>query len=527
MFDVVQGRAVPRTAANDLPVRGGAPGDDLQPAELPVDSANARPVLDANGASHAYAAAAPHDLPEDRSTTQRSNCDSHHSETVGGAIHVATPAPPVPTHRPHDAEATPFPPSDLPAAGLGKPSRGAAITGADRPLTGRSPRVRWWREGETWIRLATVVAVLAVAGIAAAVSYRHMRGVALDHGEDHIAAAIIPISVDGLIVAASMTLLADSRAGRRRTWLPYGLLVLGSAASLAANVMHAEPDLAARVIAAWPPLALIGGYELLMSQIRATTRPTGNRPGHRGPGRRRHRAVAEQAHHDDARRNRDRSPASTGERPDASDRAHHVNPASARSARSAWSDGDWTARTEPAGSWYRHPAALDDVDDGQAFGADVEHRWAAAAGLPTQRTETHPGPAATDNPAAPSTNPPDELHAVRALNGTAATLTGVTSAATTRPVGLPSEAVSAGSLPPPLGLGEARMTAGTASVDPAPLTSKKAQLAGLLAALAPDDPRTPYALARDLAPALDLHEGTARRYIADLRKTTDSSASAA
>ncbi|SNQ45365.1 conserved hypothetical protein [Frankia canadensis] len=38
---------------------------------------------------------------------------------------------------------------------------------------------------------------------------------------------MLPFSVDGLIVAASMTMLADRRAGLRRSWLSYGLLGLG------------------------------------------------------------------------------------------------------------------------------------------------------------------------------------------------------------------------------------------------------------------------------------------------------------
>jgi hypothetical protein len=44
--------------------------------------------------------------------------------------------------------------------------------------------------------------------------------------------------------------------------------VVGSLASLGANVAVAEPSLIGRIIAAWPSLALIGSYELLMSQIR-------------------------------------------------------------------------------------------------------------------------------------------------------------------------------------------------------------------------------------------------------------------
>jgi hypothetical protein len=50
--------------------------------------------------------------------------------------------------------------------------------------------------------------------------------------------------------------------------LPWALLVIGSLASLAANVAVAEPSLSGRVIAAWPSFALIGSYELLMRHVR-------------------------------------------------------------------------------------------------------------------------------------------------------------------------------------------------------------------------------------------------------------------
>jgi hypothetical protein len=71
-----------------------------------------------------------------------------------------------------------------------------------------------------------------------------------------------------MIVAASTTLLSESRSGQRGGALPWLLLVIGSVASLAANVAVAEPTAAARVIAAWPSFALIGLYELLMRQVR-------------------------------------------------------------------------------------------------------------------------------------------------------------------------------------------------------------------------------------------------------------------
>jgi hypothetical protein len=89
--------------------------------------------------------------------------------------------------------------------------------------------------------------------------------------------ALTPLSVDGMIVAASMTLLAESRSGCRGGVLPWALLVIGSVASLAANVAVAEPTMIGRVIAAWPSFALIGSYELLMRQVRWVASPDSGR----------------------------------------------------------------------------------------------------------------------------------------------------------------------------------------------------------------------------------------------------------
>src|SRR5699024_48903 len=70
-------------------------------------------------------------------------------------------------------------------------------------------------------------------------------------------------------LGASMTLLSDARQGRKGGFLPWALLIIGSSASLAANVAVAEPTLWSQVIHAWPSFALIGAYELLMRQFRA------------------------------------------------------------------------------------------------------------------------------------------------------------------------------------------------------------------------------------------------------------------
>jgi len=103
--------------------------------------------------------------------------------------------------------------------------------------------------------------VTLLALIAGTVSYLHMHTLVELHGQSGWVAALTPLSVDGMIVAASTTLLADSRAGGERGGvLPWALLVVGSAASLAANIAVAHPTTAGRVIAAWPSFALIGAF---------------------------------------------------------------------------------------------------------------------------------------------------------------------------------------------------------------------------------------------------------------------------
>ncbi|MEU7829516.1 DUF2637 domain-containing protein [Nonomuraea sp. NPDC049129] len=118
------------------------------------------------------------------------------------------------------------------------------------------------------IQRTTIGGVVLLAGIAAVVSFRHMHDLCLRHGEDRFAAVLIPLAVDGAIVVASMSILLANRYGSRGGVLAWTLLVVGSLASLGANIAVAEPSVIGRVIAAWPSVALIGSYELLMSQVR-------------------------------------------------------------------------------------------------------------------------------------------------------------------------------------------------------------------------------------------------------------------
>ncbi|GLH98806.1 DUF2637 domain-containing protein [Phytohabitans aurantiacus] len=56
---------------------------------------------------------------------------------------------------------------------------------------------------------------------------------------------------------------ATVRALKRIRWAVRATLVLGVAASVAANVLHAQPHLISQAIAAWPPVALLLTVELI------------------------------------------------------------------------------------------------------------------------------------------------------------------------------------------------------------------------------------------------------------------------
>ncbi|MFI6324790.1 DUF2637 domain-containing protein [Nonomuraea sp. NPDC050556] len=124
------------------------------------------------------------------------------------------------------------------------------------------------QRSERRVRRITTVTVIVLAAIAAAVSYRHLHMLAVRHGESTWSAALLPLSVDGMILAASLSLLSDSRRGERGGLFPWFLLILGSVASVAANIAVAHPTAVGRIVAAWPAIALIGGLEMTFRQIR-------------------------------------------------------------------------------------------------------------------------------------------------------------------------------------------------------------------------------------------------------------------
>ena len=86
------------------------------------------------------------------------------------------------------------------------------------------------------IRLSIAAAVLAVAGIAAYVSYWHVYAVVRAHGETGVTARLGPATIDGLVCASSMVVLSAARHRVRVPCLARWLPGLGIAATLTANM---------------------------------------------------------------------------------------------------------------------------------------------------------------------------------------------------------------------------------------------------------------------------------------------------
>ncbi|WP_300604765.1 DUF2637 domain-containing protein [Trebonia sp.] len=131
--------------------------------------------------------------------------------------------------------------------------------------------------GDRLARWTAVAAVLAVAAVAAVISYRHAVAVVTAHGEPGAVGRMYPVTIDGLIVAASMVLLDAARHRESAPRLAWHLLGAGIGATLAVNVLAGLPHgWLAALIASWPAGAFVGSYELLMMIVRASSKRAAN-----------------------------------------------------------------------------------------------------------------------------------------------------------------------------------------------------------------------------------------------------------
>lgn len=128
---------------------------------------------------------------------------------------------------------------------------------------------------DSWIRRTTILAVATVSGIAAVVSYSHIQHVSITHGQTSLDAALMPVSVDGLILAASMTAFYASRNRLTVPFLARFALALGIGATIAANCLFGiSHGWLGATISAWPAIAFIFAVELMIWTVRVAAGKT-------------------------------------------------------------------------------------------------------------------------------------------------------------------------------------------------------------------------------------------------------------
>jgi hypothetical protein len=131
--------------------------------------------------------------------------------------------------------------------------------------------------GDRLIRVATALVVVAVASFAAVVSFSHIYDLGRVHGQSGTAARLLPLSVDGLILAASLVLLHEARNGRSAPGLARFALWLGVGGTIAANGAYGWPyGPVGVVLSTWPGAAFVIAVELVMLLVR---RARGTVPG--------------------------------------------------------------------------------------------------------------------------------------------------------------------------------------------------------------------------------------------------------
>jgi hypothetical protein len=113
----------------------------------------------------------------------------------------------------------------------------------------------------------TALFVGALAFVAGAISFAHMRELATHHDQLGWKSYAFPISVDGLEIVASLYLVAQRRAGRATGWVPWVALIVGTAASLTANVAVGGADPIAKALAGWPALSMLVSVKLLFAML--------------------------------------------------------------------------------------------------------------------------------------------------------------------------------------------------------------------------------------------------------------------
>ncbi len=126
-----------------------------------------------------------------------------------------------------------------------------------------------------WAVVTAASGTVLIATGAFWLSFTALADLAVRSGITAGQAWIWPLLVDGLIVVATVAVVALD--GHRAAWYPWALLIAGALISVTANAAHAlvtaeinVPGLLAATVAAVPPLVLLASTHLTVVLIRST-----------------------------------------------------------------------------------------------------------------------------------------------------------------------------------------------------------------------------------------------------------------
>lgn len=113
------------------------------------------------------------------------------------------------------------------------------------------------------------VALIVVGAASFALSFVALREVSTEFGAvpAHLA-WLVPVVIDGGIIAGSVIIWAQSMQEARRQRFPFVFVTLLVIVSVIGNGAHADPNPLGVAIAALPPLVLLGSLELVAAQHR-------------------------------------------------------------------------------------------------------------------------------------------------------------------------------------------------------------------------------------------------------------------
>lgn len=123
---------------------------------------------------------------------------------------------------------------------------------------------------QLWLyRVLPTIACLLVGAASFALSYVALSDEAAKVGAVPSGLSfLVPIVVDGGVVCGSAVIWANAHLAQRRARFPFAFVAALVAVSVIVNVAHAAAHPLAKVIAALPPLVLLGTLELVATQYR-------------------------------------------------------------------------------------------------------------------------------------------------------------------------------------------------------------------------------------------------------------------